>query len=513
MTNGDGTTRRGAVPGFAVMEAMVGTEPRLLRRGRGRVVRTEVGLVRGATLLLGVAIITLAASGIASAVVVNGRDRYPDQWDPRVTDLVAFVERERGLTFQHPVRIDFLDDAAFRDEVTDTEAPDAQGRAEIKSAEAMLRAVGLLSGPVDILAAGNELAGDGIVGLYDDEDERVLIRGEVVDDERRSTLVHELTHVLQDQSFDLGDYEDEERTSGELAAYTAVVEADASDVEDAWRETLPAAARESLAAAEEKSSPSTDFKGVPEVFIELLGFPYAFGPDFLQAVVDKDGVAGRNRLFTEPPTTEEQILLPDTYLSRQGAQEVKTPVLKDGEKAIQDSEDDFGMLSLLVMMGERIDFGVAWPAVNGWAGDAVVAFERAGTTCVRSEVVFDTVPQAERFGNAFAQWSKGRPATQARNDRSVLFESCDPGTAAAGGRADDHVSGIEGLALREGIVAGLQEEGIPPKVAACTADGLLARMTADRISAIDRVLTKDPRNKEAQLEIQRTVAEVIPGCR
>ena len=480
---------------------------------RRRPVRTEEGLFRGATALLGVAILTLAASGVAAAVVVNGRDRYPDQWDPRVTDLVAFVERERGLAFKHPVPIGFLDDAAFRAEVTDTEAPDAQGQAEIKSAAAMLRAVGLLSGQVDIAAAGNELAGDGIVGLYDDEDERVLIRGDVLDDERRATLVHELTHVLQDQSFDLGDYKDGERTSGELAAYTAVVEADASDVEEAWREALPAAAREALVAAEDKSSPAPDFKGVPPVFIELLGFPYAFGPDFLQAVVDKDGVAGRNRLLTEPPTTEEQILLPDTYLSRQGAQEVRTPALKDGEKAIQDSEDDFGMLSLLVMLGERIDFGVAWPAVNGWAGDAVVAFDRSGTTCVRADVAFDSGAQAERFAGAFATWSSGRPATQARNDRSVTFESCDPGTAAAVGRAPGHVSGIQGLALRKALIATLREQGIPPQGAVCTTDALLAKLTADRFAVLDGTLTKDPRNKAAQLEIQRSIAQVVPGCR
>ncbi len=479
---------------------------------RRRPVRTEEGLFRGATVLLGVAILTLAASGVAAAVVVTVRDTYPDRWDPRVLDLVAYVERERGLTFKHPVPIDFLTDADFRAEVTGTEAPDATARAEIKRAEAMLRAVGLLSGPVGIAAAGNELAGDGIVGLYNDRDERVVIRGDVLDDERRLTLVHELTHVLQDQTFDLGDYKGGVRTSGELAAYTAVVEADASEVEDAWRESLPAAAREALAAAEDKGAPP-DFKGVPPVFVELLGFPYAFGPGFLQAVVDKDGLAGRNRLFTEPPTTEEQILLPDAYLNRQGAQEVRFPALKDGEKAIPGSEDDFGMLSLLVMLGERVDFGVAWPAVNGWAGDAAVAFERSGTVCVRAEVAFDSGPQAERFAGAFATWSSGRPATQTRNDRSVTFESCDPGTAAAGGRSAGHVSGIQGLALRKALIATLQQQGIPQQGAVCTTDALLAKLTADRFAELDGTLSKDPGNKAAQLEIQRSIAQVVPGCR
>ena len=33
---------------------------------------------------------------------------HPDEWDPRVADLAAFVEDERGLDFDHPVYVDFL---------------------------------------------------------------------------------------------------------------------------------------------------------------------------------------------------------------------------------------------------------------------------------------------------------------------------------------------------------------------------------------------------------------------
>lgn len=72
-----------------------------------------------ATVVIAVAIAVLAAGGVAGLVVVGGRDEkasgrkneYPSAWDPRVTDLVAFVERERGLRFEHPVAIDFLDEA------------------------------------------------------------------------------------------------------------------------------------------------------------------------------------------------------------------------------------------------------------------------------------------------------------------------------------------------------------------------------------------------------------------
>ena len=486
------------------------TEPRPARRRRAWV----------APLVAVLAVAVLGAAGLAW-LVVTGRDgvdrigvadaraRYPDTWDPRVLDLVSFVEKERGLTFKHPVKIAFLDDAAFRKKVTEAEAPDEKEKAEIKSAEAMLRAVGLLSGDVDLLAAATELAGDGVIGVYVPEDERIFVRGETLDDERRSTLVHEMTHALQDQHFDIGGHEEKEKTSGQSAAYSALVEADASAVEDAWQESLPAAAREALSAAEEKTGEGADFKGVPEVFIELLAFPYSFGPDFLQAVLDKEGMVGRNRLFAEPPTSEEHILLPETYRSRQQPQQVAVPALGNGEKAVEDSEDDIGMLSLLVMLSERIDFGVAWPAVQGWAGDSFVAFERAGTTCVRGDVVFDEAAQAERFAAAFASWSRGRPATSTRNERSVVFESCDPGAAAAGGRPAGRVSGIQGLELRKEVITALGEQGVPAKTAECIVDGLLAKLGADRVAKVGN--TTNPRDP-ALRELQRTVAGLAPGC-
>ena len=468
------------------------------------------------TVVIAVAISLLGAAGLAGLVIVGGREEkasapvneYPSAWDPRVTDLVAFVERERGLTFKHPVLIDFLDEATFRRVMIAGESADEPDEAEIKSTTALLRAVGFLSGDVDIMAAGEELAGDGIIGAYVPEVERVVLRGESLDDAGRATLVHELTHVLQDQHFDIGSYRsDDRRTSGEVAAYTAAVEADAEDIEEAWTAALPAAARDALLAAQEARSAGADYTNVPEVFIELMGFPYAYGPTFLHAVEAQGGAPARNRLFTDPPTSEEHILLPQSYLDHQPVLPVKVPGLMGKEKGVD--QGDVGMLSLLVMLTERVDFGVAWPAVQGWAGDAYVAFERAGATCVRARVEFDEPAQAQRFVGVFGAWAKGRPATYTRNEKAVVFESCDPGTAAAG-RAGDHVSGIDGLGLREAVIGSLTEGGASPKTAACVGDGLLERMTADRIADIFRAKAK----ADAALvrEIQGNIVQLLPGC-
>jgi hypothetical protein len=455
---------------------------------------------------------------VAAVVVVARRDSgsgpsHPTAWDPRVRDLVSFVEKERGLTFEHPVQIDFLPDAEFRKEVTqDDSASDANDKEQLESTEAMLRAVGLVHGDIDLKKVGDELVGDGVVGLYRFEDERIIVRGSTLDDERRSTLVHELTHALQDQRFDIGDKKPE--LSGAQAALTAVVEADAEEVQDAWRKTLSSSRRDALDRADQSTADEADFKGVPRVFVELMSFPYVFGPDLLHTVMDERGRAARNELLRKPPTTEENIVEPETYLDGEGAKDVGTPSLRKGEKLVKDSAGDFGMLSLLVVLAERVPWTDAWDAVQGWAGDAVVAFRRGGDTCVRADVSFDDQAAAGRFAATFSEWAKGLPARASRTGSTVQWESCDPGTrgTAAPRDGDGHVSGITGLALRRSIAQEFESSGASHDTAYCVADGLLRRLGAQRVSDLDRLLQSNPNDTAAVREVQAAAQGAAAAC-
>ncbi|MGH9282718.1 MAG: DUF6782 family putative metallopeptidase, partial [Acidimicrobiales bacterium] len=434
----------------------------------------------------------------------------PKRCDSRILDLVAFVERERGLDFEHPVQVDFLGDAELRALVTSEEEPTADERAEMERIEALFRAVGFLTGDVDLHAIGDELSGDGTVGAYLFEDKRIVVRGETLDDERRATLVHELTHALQEQHFAISTFEPE--NSGEDAAFTAVVEADAEKVQDAWLETLSDSDRAALEEAEDEAAGEADFEGVPPVFIELMGSPYFLGPVFLDAVLADRGQRGRDEVLRRPPTTEEHILLPETYLAKQGASPVRTPALARGETPIKDSETDFGMLSLLVLLGERLDFSVAWPAVQGWAGDAAVGFERDGTTCARVSVLFDEASQAGRFRDALVGWANGLASVKVGlSDRTASLEACDPGPERPG-RPDGHLSGVQGFSLRQTFLQELTTRQVPPGPAACIVDGVMVRMGADHLAALDQRITQSG-DIRAQREVASVTAEVAAGCR
>ena len=115
-----------------------------------------------------------------------------------VAELQTFVEAARGLRFLEPVDVAVLGDAAFRRTL-------AGGRAleepEAEVAIGVLRALGLV-GPGDDLASA-QLDVDTVAGFYDTETKELVVRGARLTPFVRQVLVHELTHALDDQHFDL----------------------------------------------------------------------------------------------------------------------------------------------------------------------------------------------------------------------------------------------------------------------------------------------------------------------
>lgn len=454
--------------------------------------------------------LAIGSTGVTAVVLRSGENKHPKEWDARVADLATFVERERGLTFDHPVYVDFLSDAEFRRLATERDEPTAEDRVAVEREEAMLRAMGLVTGDVDLLKLGDDVAGEGILGFYEWETERITVRGERLTNETKSTLVHELTHTLQDQHFDLGRIES--ATSGASMALRAVAEADADDVMYEWIETLSASEQEALFEAQGEEAEDADLEGVPPVFLEMAAFPYAFGPGLLEAVKAEKGQVGRDQLFTDPPLSEEHVVLPETYLKRQRVSSVAAPKASAGETLIEDSETDFGMVSLLVVLAERLEYPVAWRAVQGWAGDASAAFERDGKACVRVNVAFDQPAQAELFELAFSQWGEGFPTAHSRADRMVTVESCDPGTAAGGGRSDGHVSGIEGLGIRSALSFDITIDGVEEAKAGCMADRILETLGIKRYVALEEELAGGSPSQRSLREVQAAAVSANNAC-
>lgn len=473
------------------------------RRRRGR----RWGLVALAVLLIAgalAAVVVTRDEGGAAKAGGPGRDEPPAQWDPRLDDLVSFVERERGLEFDHPVRTDFLTPAKFRAQVTNDDELTPEDEESLEHVAGLFRALGLVEGELDLRDATNELNGEEIVGLYNPEADRIIIRGDQITPGMRPTLVHELTHALQAQHYDLVP---DHRTSGQDTAFTALVEADAVRVQDAYVASLDEADRQAV-QQEQTEAAAAELQDVPAILTELFSLPYVLGPPFLQAVEAEGGERGIHEAFEAPPTTEEHIIDPASYLGGDTPSKVTAPRLAKGEKAVGEA-DDFGMLSLLLVLGERLPFSQAWTAAHGWRGDASIGFQVDGRDCIRVRTQLDTEPDAEELLVAVRAWAGDRDVTSERRGDVVDFTSCDPGTGATG-LDPARPRTFELLQLRFALLTSLTQAGLDEKAAACAADAVLREHEAAEL--LEVAVIEDPLD-ERLVKLQRDVVASVERCR
>ncbi len=450
-----------------------------------------------------VCVIGLLAGGLTAVFLHEDERTYPRAWDPRVVHLVRFVERERGFTFEHPVYVDFLSPAQYSERTrADEKSLEAEDVQNLDQAEGLLRAFGVITNDVDLLDSVNELNDTGTLAYYDSVEERVTVRGTELTPELRATLVHELTHTLQDQHFGLDSVgeEDEDVTDGQVMAFQALVEGDADRIEAAYVESLDDEDQEAVGDGAEDAGSELEEEDSSQALTALFATPYILGDSFV-ALLDTVEHAKIDEAFLDPPTTEEQLLDPFAYLDGDQPGDVATPGT-DGLEVLHTG--DFGAAALLVVLAERIDLRQALAAVTGWGGDAYAVFEREGHRCARVHVSGDTPGDSDELHAALRDWVAGAPsgtATVARNGDVVELQSCDPGSRATAGSGGS----LDALLLaraRSQIAVQAIDEGFRPKEARCFAAALVSELTPEQI-----------RSEEPSERSLRTAAQIARRCR
>ena len=386
---------RGADPPPAFRAVLSDHYPRPVQEWRAR-----------ACVVVGVIVVAaLVTATLAVAPSAGAAANPPAKWDPRVTKYVRFVERRRKLTFDHPVPVKFLAGKAFvKAYQGDDPKVSKHDRADAERYAGQLRALGLIEGPVDLIQSQRDLGAADVVGFYDQHEHALFVRGEDLDDtDVRVTLVHELTHALQDQKFDLDALDRQAETSGESFAETALVEGDATSVENEYVASLPRAEQDAYDASFDDQSPEPDAPStehVPPVLDLFESAPYIFGPQYLDTLKAEGGLARVDTAFRDPPQSEEEII--DAVAAKRGGRPrvVAVPKLGPGEQR-DGAADDFGALSLYLRprlapaAGDR-----PRRAAEGWGGDRYLAYTRGGhrQECVRGGVRGDSVPTPARSG-------------------------------------------------------------------------------------------------------------------
>jgi hypothetical protein len=309
-------------------------------------------------------VLTIAAIGAVTFLGDDGGPSYPDAWDPRIEPLADFVSNERGLLFEHPVHVDFLDEATFDAQATEGPGPTDEEREELERFAGLFRAFGLVSGEIDLYETGNELMSDGVLAYYSPETKRITVNGDTLDASTRVTVVHELTHALQDQHFDLAKVQ---AATDDVTAetLTAVIEGDATRIENRYFDQLGAAEKEEAFAGYADDGEEADYGRFPRVIVSSFGAPYALGESFVGILSEAKGESAVSDAISSPPASTEQVLDPFAYLAGDEPLAVAEPALADGEESFDSGT--LGALFLYLMLNERMDPKEALAVVEAWA--------------------------------------------------------------------------------------------------------------------------------------------------
>jgi len=446
--------------------------------GRPLVARPQSAPMRAGLSGSIVALAILLALGVlaipVSSLVRNGKSFWPEHWDPRLAPIAIRDEQIHALKYKHPVPVRFLSDAAFKKLVVDSASSDTAGRAEVAREAATFRALGFIGGKVDLFEVTKQADAAGVLAFYDVDKKEIVVRGTTLDVSHRATLAHELTHVLQDQYFDIRKIEaraaeDDTRRGGSAGAVLALIEGDANRVRDAYLKGLTQADRDAYDC--EQRSQGNDFgKATPDVppIVELLfSAPYELGPLTIRMLLAAGGNAAVDAALTGPTPTSADFV--QAGLIAPPPPDLPAPALGTNEKA-EGSPESFGAFELYVMLASRDDPATALIAADSVLGGRAQGLRRNGKYCYRATLAIRDGAAAKFVADSVQRWERlATGASVAREGSRVTFTACDPGAKAVGASKERLDAAELLLGGRSGIAVGLAEQGVTPGVARCVA--------------------------------------------
>jgi hypothetical protein len=210
-----------------------------------------------------------------------------------------------------------------------------------------------------------------------------------------TVMVHELTHALQDQYFDLAAKETAlMRDTDANLAYHSVLEGEAVlvmvahmlqksgvELDEVVKDDAMIGMITSAAQAENAIDPST-----PKYFAEMLKFPYLDGLKFVLAAYKRGGWKEVDKLHTNPPRTTREILHPDEYF----AHTFKPEPFATGKPADAISAEHLGEFHWRFLVGE--------PNARGWLNDRAIVHRNGH---VEVETKWESEKQAIAFADAY----------------------------------------------------------------------------------------------------------------
>ena len=363
----------------------------------------------------------MCATAVPSAADEVGSDGEPNSANltARVQALLPQVAALRGLEFKSEVSAEIVSDAEVRNYLTARiEKFDRAG--DLDATERLYKLLGLVDADVDLLALLYDAIEEQVGGFYDPESGNFYILDDVPPSTLEAIAVHELTHALDDQHYELDQRLEAVQSSSDRSfVASAIHEGTAMLV--MMRHAIELAARGEAVdpAAAGAALPQEALAKLPPVMLRQLIGPYVLGWTFLvrgDMTVLADGVPAADiaRAYDDGPVSSEQILHPEKYWDA-ATRDDPTPLeITDVASILDDRwsrayETDLGELQLALVVDPAPSLDVnsmvgaeAWthPAAAGWDGDLWQLWQAGGRSLAIGLTVWDSDADAREFAAA-----------------------------------------------------------------------------------------------------------------
>ena len=257
--------------------------------------------------------------------------------------------------------------------------------ADIRAEELTLKLLGLIPPDFDLRQNTVDLLTEQAAAFYDYNKRKLFVlEGSDAGSEERMVLVHELAHALADQHFPLRKYISEGQKSDDgSTARLAVMEGQATWLMAAYLSKLgggPAEVPDSvlqLMTSTVDSSPAQYpvFSKAPPYIRDSLVFPYNEGMLFQNAVYKKLGREAFSEVFRHPPTSTQQILHPDRYLSRSAPATPDPPAVPAHRDVRELAEGSLGEFDFRVLLSQYTSKEEGEQAATHLVGGSYALFE------------------------------------------------------------------------------------------------------------------------------------------
>ena len=372
-----------------------------------------------------------------------------------VDEILRFASKDTLFPIKREVKRRLVSRDEVADYVTKHTSEDEDAK-RLRRSELVLKKFGLLPRDFDLGKFLVALLKEQVAGYYDPKTKTVNLLDWLGAEQQKPVLAHELTHALQDQSFNLEKYmkpadadldkkkeiSPQDIENDEIGSTRqAVVEGQAMVVlVDYMLAPLGESLKDSPQVVEALkqgmlvgTADAVQFQNAPIYMKEALTFPYRYGIDFIAEMLTKGGKEKAfAALFQNPPRTTRQIMEPQTYLAGERIEPMPLPDFRQVFKNYDRFDvGAIGEFDVAVLIDQYAGAETSHQMYPHWRGGYYYAARPKGDPAAPLALLYvSRWSNAEKASQFAALYAKALPKRYG-HVHDVVESGKDPGTPLA----------------------------------------------------------------------------------